>query len=333
MENPIECPSQRPNEHPNEHKTALACDNTHALHAHEAGDADFSHHLHLAQHSLRRMFVALFVTAIFAVAEVAGGLISGSLALLSDAGHMFTDVGALGLAACGQWLARRPANQDWSFGLARAEVLAAFLNGLAMLVLIVWIFWEALQRLNQPEPVAANWVMIIAVLGLLCNGLVYWLLHNGHDHADAANNLNRRAALVHVLGDVLGSVAALVAGAVIYFTGWTLIDPLLSMLICGLLLRSTWDVLREAGAILLEAVPKNISYSEVGQALQALPGVQGVHDLHIWNMAANRPAVIAHIHLVGPHVWEEVLHQARQMLLTRFGISHVTLQPEFNQID
>ncbi|RCS59909.1 cation diffusion facilitator family transporter [Parvibium lacunae] len=301
-------------------------------HGHQHGDATHSHHLHAETQSLHRMVWALILTATFALAELFGGVLSGSLALLSDAGHMTTDVAALGLAVCAQWWARRPANQDWSFGLARAEVLAAFLNSLAMLVLIAWISYEAIQRLRTPEPVAAEWVMGIAILGLLCNLLVYRLLHAGHRHDDVANSLNRRAALVHVVGDLLGSLAALIAGAVIYLTGWTLIDPLLSFVICLLLLRSTWRVLRESVEILLEAVPKQISYVEVARTLEALPGVAGIHDLHIWLMAANQPALIAHLQLHTPEDWYEVLSQARQALQGQFGISHVTLQPEWSPL-
>lgn len=275
------------------------------------------HHAHGA--SLR---LAFGLTLAFCAIEAAGGLWSGSLALLGDAGHMLSDSVALGLAAFAAWLGQRPPSARHSYGLVRAEVIAAFVNGLLMVGLVVGITVEAVQRLLHPQPVAGGAVMGIAFVGLLVNVLVAFILSRGE------KTLNTRAALLHVLGDLLGSVAALVAGAVIYFTGWLPIDPLLSVVLTLLILHSTVHLLREALHVLMEGVPRYIRLEEVGTRLAGIAGVASVHDLHIWSMSGDHAALSAHLVLDAPESWPAVLHAARRMLHDEYDIDHVTLQPE-----
>ena len=264
---------------------------------------------------------AVCLTAAFALVEVAGGWWSGSLALLSDAAHMITDALALGLALFAQSVARRPPSERNSFGYARAEVLGAFVNAVFMLVVVTLIAIEAVQRLMNPAPVAGGTVMVIAAIGLALNLVVAKLLH-GH-HA----NMNTRAAYLHVLTDALGSVAALLAGAIIWWTGWLAADPLLSFLVSALMLASTWRLLKQSVNVLMEGVPPHLSYPDIGQALASIPGVENVHDLHVWHMSAERVALSAHVLIDNPAHWPAVLSAGKKVLRESFAIEHVTLQP------
>lgn len=279
------------------------------------------HHLgHPGEH--RHLTGALTLTLGFAFVEALAGWWSGSLALIADAGHMLTDSTALGLAALAAWLARRPPSARHSYGLVRAEVLAALVNGLLMLGLISFIAVEAVERFGQPRDIQGEAVIVVALIGLLVNLLVAWRLSRGQ------RDLNTRAALLHVIGDLLGSVAAITAGAVILLTGWTPIDPLLSLLVAGLILVSAWRLLNEALHVLLEGVPQNVDLQEVGRNLAALKGVQSVHDLHIWTLSSGKVALSAHLALESLDDWPRILLQARRLLSQRHGIGHVTLQPE-----
>lgn len=265
---------------------------------------------------------ALLLTLGFAAVEAVAGWWSASLALLSDAGHMVTDSMALALAAVAARLAALPASDTHSYGLRRVETLAGFTNALAMLVVVGVIVWHAVERLVTPRAVDGMTVMLVAAIGLAVNVVVAWLLSRGE------GNLNTRAALLHVLGDLLGSVAALAAGVVIHFTGWTPIDPLLSVLICGLILAATLRLLRQAVHTLLDGVPPRIDLPEVGAAMAAVDGVRSVHDLHIWSLDSRETALSAHIVLQRDGDWPEVLPRLQALLRERFGIGHVTLQPE-----
>ncbi len=290
------------------------------LHAHHHGDAK---HLHVTEgRSNGALAIALVFTLLFAVVEVVFGFISHSLALISDAGHMATDAASLGLALLAQLIAKRPPSARHSFGFGRAEALAAFVNGLAMLLVVGWIVFEAVQRFGDPRPVAGLTVLIVAGIGLAVNLGVAWLL--SRDQA----SINTRAALVHVMGDVLGSLAAIAAGAVIWLTGWMQIDPLLSILVSLLILKSTVAVLREAYHSLMEGVPHAIDYLKVGADLAQVPGVLSVHDLHVWDMSPGQPALIGHLHIRSLREWPQVLKLVHAMLLENHGIDHVTLQPE-----
>lgn len=265
---------------------------------------------------------SLALTLSFAFVEVAIGLWSRSLALISDAGHMGTDSMALALALLAQFIAKRPPSAKHSFGFGRAEALAAFINGLAMLGVIAWIMNEAIRRFSNPEQVKSEAVVVVALIGLAVNLIVAWLLSRDQ------KSVNTRAALVHVMGDVLGSVAAILAGGVIYFTGWVTIDPLLSVLVALLILKSTIGVLRESYHMLMVGVPHHIDYEEVGADIAAVGSVLSVHDLYIWEMSAGHSAVIGHIEIPELQEWPRVLLEIREMLLTRHGIDHVTLQVE-----
>ncbi|RJG00059.1 cation diffusion facilitator family transporter [Noviherbaspirillum saxi] len=304
-------------------RTKPAASSSH-LHAHRAGDA--SHHHVDTDRNPKILAWAVVLTLFFAVIEAFAGFWSNSLALISDAGHMITDSTALGLALLAQIIARRPPSATNSFGFGRAEALAAFINALAMLALVAWIAFEAIKRFRDPLPVQGMTVFVVALIGLAINLLVAWLL--SHDK----NSVNTRAALIHVLGDLLGSIAAIVAGIVIYMTGWLAIDPLLSILVSLLILRSTLKVLRDSYHFLMEGVPQHIDYLQVGADLAAIDGVLSVHDLHVWEMTPGEPALIGHLEVRDLHEWPQVLQVIRAMLRERHHIDHVTLQPELTRM-
>lgn len=287
----------------------------------EHGETHTHHHLgHTGQSSV--LLGALLLTLGFGVVEALTGWWSGSLALLSDAAHMVTDASSLGLAAAATWLARRPPSMRHSYGLVRAEVMAALINSLAMLVLIGFIGFEAIQRFGTPHPITGGPVIAVAVVGLIVNLVVAWMLHRGEQ------TLNSRAALLHVLGDALGSVAAITAGIVIVTTGWMPIDPLLSLFVAALIGISALRLLREVVHVLMEGVPPNVRLDTVGQDLVKLPGVLRVHDLHVWTLSSGTLALSAHLELRDLGNWPATLTAARQTLAAQHGIRHVTLQPE-----
>jgi cobalt-zinc-cadmium efflux system protein len=287
-----------------------------AEHAH-----DHDHRHHAAPGAQRALLIALTLTGGFALVEAVGAWWSGSLALLSDAGHMFTDAASLGLALFAQRVAARPPSHRASYGYARAEVIAAFVNALALLVLVVFIAVEAVQRLLSPQPVSGAWVLGIATGGLVVNLVVVAVL------SGVAGSLNARGALLHGLSDLLGSVAAIVAGAVIMATGWMPIDPILSLAVAALIVRSTWRLMVESIGVLMEGVPGHLDYETVGRALTGVRGITSVHDLHVWHMNAADVALSAHVGLDDGSRWPEVLAAAQRLLDERFDIRHVTLQP------
>ena len=284
-------------------------------------DHSHSHHDHHHADAGPRLIWALLLTLGFAAIEAVAGFWSGSLALLGDAGHMVTDSASLGLAAFAVWLARRPPSRRHTYGLGRVETLAALLNVLFMVLVVVGISVAAIRRFLEPASINGEAVTLVAVVGLLVNVGVAWLLMHGEQ------TMNTRGALLHVLGDLLGSVAALVSGAVIMYTGWMPIDPLLSLLICLLVLVSSLRLLREVLRALLEGVPAHLSVDRIGQALAAVSGVSSVHDLHIWTLSSNRVALSAHLVVETLASWSEVL-AAAQHVLAHEGIAHATLQPE-----
>lgn len=290
------------------------------LHAHLDGDARHGHRIEAR--SRKALLAALCLTLLFALVEVVTGFMSNSLALISDAGHMVTDAAALGLALLAQVIAQRPPSPRHSFGLVRAEALAAFVNSLALLALVGWIMYEAIQRLTHPEPVQGGIVLVVAALGASINIVVAWILSRNND------SINTRAALVNVLGDLLGSVAAIAAGAIIYFTGWLAADPILSIFVALLILKATLSVLHESYHFLMEGVPRNIDYLAIGTDIAAIDGVLAVHDLHVWDMSPGQPALIGHLEITRLELWPQVLAAVRAMLRSRHGIDHVTLQPE-----
>jgi len=293
------------------------------LHEHRSGDAKYKHVS--VQRSQKVLAWALLLTLSFAVVEVITGFMSNSLALISDAGHMVTDAAALGLALLAQLISKRPPSARHSFGFGRAEALAAFVNSLVLLVLVGWIVFEAVQRFSQPEEVHGATVFIVAGIGLVINLVLAYILSRGD------SNMNTRAALVNVMGDLLGSVAALLSGAVIYYTGWMQIDPLLSLFVALLILKSTVSVLRESYHFLMGGVPEPIDYLAVGADLEQIDGVCSVHDLHVWDMSPGEPALIGHVEIVELQRWPEILHAIKAMLLDKHDIDHITLQAEVAQ--
>ena len=288
---------------------------------HSHGDSQYRHVTRPG--ASRSLVIALVLIASFALVEFLGGLWSGSLALLADAGHMVTDAASLGFSLAAHIIAQRPVSARHSFGLARTEVIAAFVNSLALLGVVVWLVVEGVDRIAHPVAVNGQAVFLIASGGLLINLVVAGVLSRDR------HNLNIRAALLHVLGDLLGSVAALLAGLIIMVTGYMVVDPLLSMLVSGLILRSAFGVLRESTSVLLDSVPAGVDYQAVGKTLATIPGVISVHDLHIWAMVPGHSAVSAHVLIDRIERWPAILHQARQRLKNDYQIDHVTLQPEW----
>lgn len=268
------------------------------------------------------MMVGLTLTLSFALVELIGGWWSGSLALMGDAGHMVTDTLALAMGAFAARLSQAPPSRRHTFGLQRAEVMGALLNALFMLGVVAWIAYEAVKRLIHPVAVNGPVVMAIAAVGLAINLLVLRVLHGGEQ------TLNTRGAILHVMGDLLGSIAALASGVIILATGWTAADPLLSLLIAAVILVSTGRLLQETVPVVMEGVPGHIDIHEVGERLAATAGIQDVHDLHVWTIASNHYALAAHIRIPDMAHWPELLAHCEQLLREEFGISHVTLQPE-----
>ncbi len=273
----------------------------------------------------RPLLIALIITAAFLFTEVIGGLLTNSLALLADAGHMATDVAALGLSLFAIWLASRPATPERSFGFSRAEVLAAMVNAATLVAISFYIFWEAYRRLGEPPKVDSGPMLAVAIAGLLANAASARVLMRGGGHQ---HNLNTRGAFLHVVGDMLASVGAIVAALVMLATGWHLADPLLSAGIGLLILWSSWKLLRESVDVLLEATPKGINPGVVRTSMPAVDGVSGVHDLHVWTVTSDLIAMSGHVEITGTRHWQDVLVELTVLLRDRFRIAHVTLQPE-----
>lgn len=273
----------------------------------------------------RRLFLAFAITAIFMVVEVIGGLISGSLALLADAGHMLTDTAALLFALMAVNFARRPPNARHTFGWLRLTTLAAFVNAIALVVITILIVWEAVQRFYRPEPVAGVTMMVVAVMGLLANMLSFWILHRGSEE----KNLNVRAAALHVMGDLLGSVGAIVAALVILYTGWTPIDPILSVLVSCLVLRSAWRLLKESVNELLEGAPGSLDIPALKKQLRReIPEVRDVHHVHVW-LVGEKPVMTLHVQVVPPRDHDELLGRIQHYLEHHYQIQHATIQMEY----
>jgi cobalt-zinc-cadmium efflux system protein len=262
------------------------------------------------------------MTAVFMVVEAAGGWLSGSLALLADAGHMLTDVGALGLSLLTASIARRPADDRKTYGYLRWEILAALVNGAALIGISVWVVVEAIHRLGQTRHVEAGLLLGVAAAGAVVNVISLRLLHGAHNHS-----LNTRGAYLHIMGDLLGSVAALAAGGVIALTGWTPIDPILSVLLAILILASAWRLVRESTDILLEAVPRSVSMNDVQRCMLAVDGVRAVHDLHVWTVTSGVIAMSGHAVVPTLASHPGVLEGIRRQMGT-LGIGHVTIQLE-----
>ncbi len=274
------------------------------------------------QHT-RRLTGVLVLTLAYMFAEAVGGWLTDSLALLADAGHMLSDAAALGLSLFAAWIAHRPPTPQHSYGYYRAEILAALANGAALIAVSIVIFIEAVERLAHPHQVEGQWMMAIACGGLVVNVLGLLILHSGR-----AENLNLQGAWLHLLTDALGSVAAIVAGLMIWARGWYWVDPVASILIGLLVIYSSWDLLKEAIAILMESTPKHLDVDVVRSALAEGPGVRSVHDLHIWTITSGMVSLSAHVIVADDQSPQTSLHTLSQMLHERFGFQHTTLQIE-----
>ncbi|WP_116653417.1 cation diffusion facilitator family transporter [Pelagibacterium sediminicola] len=295
---------------------------THQEHDHGQGEGAHSHAPRVGANNERVVFAGFLLTASFMVAEIVGGLLSGSLALIADAGHMLTDAAALALAWAGFRLGRRVSDSRRTFGYMRFEVLAGFINAITLFLLVAWIAYEAVNRLFAPQPVLAGPMFVVAVLGLLVNLGVFWMLHQGD-----TEHVNIKGAMLHVLGDLLGSVAAIVAAVLIWFTGWTPIDPILSILLSLLILRAAWALLRNAAHILMEGTPSNIDLPAMRiDLMRSVSGVANVAHLHVWSITSGYAAATLDVMLEDGADPRLVTASVKKVLADRYAIGHATVE-------
>jgi cobalt-zinc-cadmium efflux system protein len=278
-------------------------------------------HTHSHSSNRRRLTAVLGLTFAYMLAEAIGGFVTNSLALLSDAGHMLADVASLGLALLALWFVARPATAKKTYGYYRMEILAALANGSALVVISLLISYEAFQRIKHPEAVQGFEVMLIAIGGLAINVVSAFVLHSASEQ-----NLNMRGAFLHVIGDLLGSVGAIVAGVVIWKWGWVLADPLISVAMCLLIIYSSWRLIRESVNILLEGTPSHINVRGVAATMQQVSGVNDVHDLHVWTISSGMEALSAHVTIEAGVSHRGVLEALQERLRSEFNIGHVTIQ-------
>jgi cobalt-zinc-cadmium efflux system protein len=278
-----------------------------------------------ASDNLRRVKLALILTGSFMVVEVVGGVLSGSLALLADAGHMLTDTMALALTAAAFHLSARPADAQRSYGYSRFQILAAFVNGLSLIVIVGWILFEAVRRFITPIHVIGETMLVVAAAGLVVNIVAFLVLHGGDQ-----NNLNMRGAALHVAGDLLGSVAAIVAAIIILATGWMPIDPILSVVVAMLIFRSAWKLVRRSAHVLLEGVPEGVDTSQIHKRIvENISGVSDVHHIHVWGLTPEHHMLTMHIVLFDETVdGSEAVKQAKAILRDNFAIAHSTIEVE-----
>ncbi|PVA07708.1 cation diffusion facilitator family transporter [Thalassorhabdomicrobium marinisediminis] len=291
-------------------------------HSYGPGDHGHDHdHSHVPKNE-RKIAIAAVLTGGFMLAEVVGGVISGSLALIADAGHMLTDFASLVLAWFAIRLVRKPADWKRTYGFDRFSVLAALVNGLSLFAIAIWITFEAIQRLRDPHEVLGGLMLWVAIGGLLVNIIAFWILTRGE-----SENLNVRAAALHVAGDLFGSIAAIVASVVIIYTGWTPIDPILSVLVVLIILRSAWAVVRESGHILLEGAPRGFDRREVAKVLKSeVSGITDVAHIHAWSVTQERPMVTMELTVAPSADPVQVKDAAKAILRDRFRIDHSTIE-------
>ncbi len=293
---------------------------------HDHADHDHHHHHHhdhARGASQRTLLIVLLLTFVYMVAEAVGGYLANSLALLSDAGHMFTDVAALALAFLAVRFTSRPATPRKTYGFYRLEILAALANGVTLIILSLLICYEAMHRLRHPETIDAGTLIWISTGGLVVNIISAWLLSREHHES-----LNMRGAFLHVLGDLFGSVAAIAAGVMILWRGWRWADPAFSIVISVLIILNAWRLVADSVNILLEATPSHINAAAVEQAIRTVPGVRDVHDLHIWTITSGRHAVTAHVVVKDASESYRILRELRELLAAEFALTHSTIQIE-----
>jgi cobalt-zinc-cadmium efflux system protein len=295
----------------------MAHSHSHAGHSHGTGG-----HPHGGSGQTRRaLATALAITATYTVAEIIGGLITGSLALLADAGHMLSDNFSLGLALFAFWLSAKPPTPERSFGFKRAEILAALINGVMLVAISIWIFYEAYHRFQDPPEILGGWMMAVAVIGLFVNVAAAWVLMRSE-----TESLNLQGALRHVLADLAGSAGVIAAALIIVLTGWLYADPIISVLIGFLVLVSSWKLLRDSVSILLEQSPLGMDANEVGRKMVSVEGVEEVHDLHVWTITSSVPARAARVLVGNDQDCHERRREIEKVLYREFGIEHTTLQ-------
>ncbi len=278
--------------------------------------------------SRRALTIVLALTIGFTVVEVVAGFFTGSLAVLADAGHMLSDTFAIGLALVALTLAARPSTPRRSFGFQRAEILAAFVNGLTLVLVSGWIVWEALQRLRNPPEILGGWMLVVALAGLAVNAISAVVLLRSE-----RESLNIEAALRHVVADLLGSAGVLIAAVIILLTGWTVVDPIVSLAIACLIVASAWGVLRDSTAILMEETPSGIDADAVARAIVSVPGVTNVHDLHVWRITSGFDALSAHVLVGRGEDCHGLRREIERELASRFDITHTTLQVDHDAAD
>jgi len=272
--------------------------------------------------NLRRVMVALVLTGAFMIVEVVGGIISGSLALLADAGHMLTDTMALALAAMAFHVSKRPPDGNLTFGYQRFQILAAFVNGLSLLAVVGWILFEAIRRFLSPNEILGETMLVVAAAGLVVNLISFAVLHSGDQ-----DNLNIRGAALHVAGDLLGSVAAIVAALVIIYTGWTQIDPILSVAVAALILKSAWSLVKRSAHILLEGAPEWLDVQMMQDRIVAgVPGVSEIHHVHIWGLTPQELMLTMHMSVTDDATQSEVIRDTKRFLKDDYGIGHATIE-------
>lgn len=296
----------------------------HMAHNHEHAHGHNHNHAHNA--NKKSLFISFILIATFMIVEVIGGIMTNSLALLSDAGHMLSDAVALGLSLAAFKFGEKAASSDKTYGYKRFEILAAFLNGLTLVGISVFIFYEAIGRFFDPPQVIGAGMMTISVIGLLVNILVAWILMKG----DTSENLNMRSAFLHVLGDLLGSVGAIIAALLIIFLGWNIADPIASVIVAALILVSGWRVLKDAIHILMEGKPANVDTEEIKTFFQQQDGVKEVHDLHVWAITSDFNALTAHLTVCEDADRDKILADIEHYLQENFSLEHSTIQLEGN---
>ncbi|MEW4490853.1 cation diffusion facilitator family transporter [Thalassoglobus sp. JC818] len=285
--------------------------------------SECDHHSHSASDQTRRLSVTMSLVFIYFLAELFGGLWTGSLALLADAGHMFSDMTALAISLFAAWMVSRTSTAQQTFGHLRAEILAAAFNGSLLFLVAGGIMHEAWERFMDPQPILGGPMLWIAIGGLVVNLISLKVLHGGHTH-----DLNMRGAWLHVMGDTLGSVAVILAAVLIYFFQWNWVDPLISVIVCLLILVSSWNLVREAIRVLMEYAPNDIDVSDIESHLQSLSNIHGVHCLHVWTISSGLTALSAHVVVDSQCSHREMLREITELLKSRYRIHHLTLQIE-----
>ena len=296
-------------------------------HDHHQHDHDHAHVHEASESNLKRVMIALVLTGTFMFVEVVGGILSGSLALLADAGHMLTDTMALALAAAAFHVSKRPPGGSLTYGYQRFQILAAFVNGLSLLFIVGWILYEAVERFVTPRDILGETMLVVAVAGLVVNIISFAVLHTGDQE-----NLNIRGAALHVAGDLLGSVAAIVAAIVIIYTGWTLIDPILSVAVAMLILRSAWSLVKRSAHVLLEGAPDWLDVSDMQERVVAnVPGVSGIHHVHVWGLTPQQLMLTMHVTLAdNVPSQSDVVRCVKAFVEQEYGIGHSTVEVEID---